>query len=364
MIPFEIERLRVLMEPRPDDPLEREGVLNPAAARGRDGELYLFPRVVAENNVSRIGVARVKFDDQGEPVGAERLGYALEPAADYEFDPTTGRGGCEDARVTFLDALDHYVMTYTALTVRGPRIAIARSNDLLSWERIGLAKFHPSKGMDFDEVDDKDASIFPTLVRDPEGHLSVTMLHRPLFRGTRPEEMAHSSAPEDMHQDLQTIWTSYWRFHEDTRKPSSKQFVALRRLAMPEAPWERLKIGGGAPPIECRHGWLFLYHGVSEGKGSTPEHPKFCYSAGVMILDRDHPHRILYRSPEPVLVPTTPEEMVGTVDGVVFPTGVDRRDDIGQPDRYDVYYGMADSRVGVGKLIVPEALPHQKRRRD
>lgn len=357
MVPFEIERLGVLMEPRADDPLEREGVLNPAAARGRDGELYLFPRVVAEHNVSRIGIARVRFDDRGEPVGAERLGYALEPKADYERDPLSGRGGCEDARVSFVDALGHYVMTYTALTARGPRIALARSQDLLSWERIGLARFHPYKGMDFDEVDDKDASVFPTLVHDPEGTPSVAMLHRPLFHGTRPEEMAHSSAPEDTHKDLQTIWTSYWHFEEARRKPSGKQFVALRRLAMPEAPWERLKIGAGAPPVECRHGWLLLYHGVHEREGSTPEHPRLCYSAGVMVLDRDHPHRIRYRSPEPVLVPTTPQELVGTVDGVVFPTGIDRRTDIGQPDRYDVYYGMADDRVGVGKLIVPEVLP-------
>jgi hypothetical protein len=32
----------------------------------------------------------------------------------------------------------------------------------------------------------------------------------------------------------------------------------------------------------------------------------------------------------------------GTVDNVVFPTGVDRRDDLGAPDRFDIYYGMAD----------------------
>ena len=30
------------------------------------------------------------------------------------------------------------------------------------------------------------------------------------------------------------------------------------------APWEKLKIGGGTPPILTRHGWLILYHGVSE----------------------------------------------------------------------------------------------------
>ena len=42
---------------------------------------------------------------------------------------------------------------------------------------------------------------------------------------------------------------------------------------------------------------------------------------------------------------------------VVFPTGIDRRDDIGQPDRFDIYYGMADSRIGVARIDVPEQLP-------
>jgi mannose-6-phosphate isomerase class I len=36
------------------------------------------------------------------------------------------------------------------------------------------------------------------------------------------------------------------------------------RLATPVSPWERLKIGGGTPPILTRHGWLILYHGVSK----------------------------------------------------------------------------------------------------
>jgi beta-1,2-mannobiose phosphorylase / 1,2-beta-oligomannan phosphorylase len=44
MTGFELQRLAMLMEPQPGDPHEAEGVLNPAAARGPDGKLYLFPR--------------------------------------------------------------------------------------------------------------------------------------------------------------------------------------------------------------------------------------------------------------------------------------------------------------------------------
>ena len=45
-----LRRLGMVVEPAPGDPMEVEGVLNPAAARGPDGELYLFPRLVARNN--------------------------------------------------------------------------------------------------------------------------------------------------------------------------------------------------------------------------------------------------------------------------------------------------------------------------
>jgi predicted GH43/DUF377 family glycosyl hydrolase len=76
-----------------------------------------------------------------------------------------------------------------------------------------------------------------------------------------------------------------------------------------------------------------------------------------MVLSAQHPQVIHYRSSEPVLTPTLPQERDGTVANVVFPTGIDRRDDLGTPDRFDVYYGMADNRIGVARLILPEHLP-------
>ena len=95
MAGFLLQRLGLVMEPEPGNPLEAEGVLNPAAARGPDGQLYLFPRLVAQGNYSRIGIARVRFNEAGDPVGVERLGIALEPEADYERR-SDGGGGCED----------------------------------------------------------------------------------------------------------------------------------------------------------------------------------------------------------------------------------------------------------------------------
>ena len=84
---------------------------------------------------------------------------------------------------------------------------------------------------------------------------------------------------------------------------------------------------------------------------------QLCYSAGVMVLSKEHPQIIRYRTAEPVLTPSLPQERAGTVANVVFPTGIDRRDDLGKPERFDVYYGMADQRIGVARLDLPEVLP-------
>ena len=86
---FKLKRIGMIMEPRAGDPNEVEGVLNPAAVRGKDGQLYLFPRLVSRGNYSRIGIARVLFDAAGDPKGVERLGMALEPEADYELSGRT-----------------------------------------------------------------------------------------------------------------------------------------------------------------------------------------------------------------------------------------------------------------------------------
>jgi len=357
MSDFQLKRLGLIMEPEPGNLHEVEGTLNPAATRGPDGQLYLFPRLVAKGNYSRIGIARVKFNAAGDPCGVERLGIALEPEADYELLPGGG-GGCEDPRVTFVEPLKHYVMTYTALTPHGPRIALAMSEDLFHWQRIGLAKFEPYHGIDFVQVDNKDASIFPVAIPNHAGKLQLALLHRPLFTGTRPEEIICQG--DDRLVDLyhESIWISYCPMPPDNLEPHQPGlFNSHQRLACPVSPWEMLKIGGGTPPLLTRHGWLIVYHGVSKAAAPDALGRELCYSAGVMVLSEEHPHLIRYRSSEPVLTPSSPDELRGTISNVVFPTGIDRRDDLGMPDRFDVYYGMADSRIGVARLDLPASLP-------
>src|ERR1039457_4088476 len=208
MSEFKLRRLGMLMEPEPGNPQEVEGVLNPAAVRGPDGELYLFPRLVAKGNYSRIGIARVLFNEAGDPAGVERVGIALEPETDYERR-RDGSGGCEDPRVTYVEPLHRYIMSYTAFSSEGPRIAFAESEDLFHWNRLGLATYAHWRGFELGHVDDKDASLFPVAIPNSSGKLELGMLHRPLFPGTRPEETACHATSRKVDLDRESIWISY-----------------------------------------------------------------------------------------------------------------------------------------------------------
>jgi beta-1,2-mannobiose phosphorylase / 1,2-beta-oligomannan phosphorylase len=341
-----LRRLGVVMEPEPGNPQEIEGVLNPGAVRGPDGHLYLFPRLVARGNYSRIGIARVTFDQAGDPSGVERLGIALEPEAEYE------------PRVTFVEPLQRYLMTYTALSSAGPRIAVAISEDVVHWERLGLATFAAYRGIDFAQVDNKDASLFPVAIPNHAGKPQLGLLHRPLFPGTRPEETARQDGARAVDLPRESIWISYCPLPSSGRiPPHLGLFNSHHRLAAPVATWEQLKIGGGAPPILTRHGWLIVYHGVEQLAEPDVDGRHLRYSAGVMVLSKEHPRDIRYRSPHPVLSPELPQDHRGPRADIVFPTGIDRRDDLGAPDRFDVYYGMDDNGIGVARLDMPAVLP-------
>jgi hypothetical protein len=210
----------------------------------------------------------VKFNEAGDPAGVERLGIALEPETDYERRPD-GSGGCEDPRVTYVEPLQRYIMSYTAFSPQGPRIALALSKDLFHWTRLGLATYAHWHGIDLSNVDDKDASLFPVAIPNSSGHNELGMLHRPLFPGTRPEEIAIQHASREMDLDHESIWISYCPPALKSSEPEHLgRFTSHHRLATPVSPWERLKIGAGTPPILTRHGWLIvcasgpLAHGV------------------------------------------------------------------------------------------------------
>ncbi|HEY9713928.1 MAG TPA: hypothetical protein V6C72_10685, partial [Chroococcales cyanobacterium] len=169
-----VKRLGVVIEPNGDQ-LEADGMLNPASAFDREGNLILYPRVVAPGNQSRVGLIKVSEDKHGN-AHPERLGYALVPEADYERNGACGQG-CEDPRVTFVPDLDVYLMAYTAYGTQGPRPAIAFSRDAYNWDRLGLIEFPQELQL---SPDDKDVAFFPAPVLSPNGVLSIAFYHRPM----------------------------------------------------------------------------------------------------------------------------------------------------------------------------------------
>jgi predicted GH43/DUF377 family glycosyl hydrolase len=352
--PFKVQRLGVVMRPDPAREDECEGVLNPGAARGPDGELYLFPRIVGKNNFSRVGIARVIFEGD-IPVGVERLGYALEPEEPYELRPEEGRGGCEDPRVTFVEPIGLYVMAYVAWGPKGPRIALAISEDCLKWERLGLVDFQPDVearyNVIFNDYHNKDAAFVPDAVQLHDGTLVLGMFHRPFYES--------ASAPRGISDPLPSIWASGCELEWAKRDIRNLRVMKKHALVIdPVSQWEELRIGGGTPPVRTRLGYVMVYHGVSGEIAKTrDEKNRVYYVAGVLTLRRENDHLMQYRSTTPLLIPETEEETGGTVDNVVFPTGIDDRGN----GVLDIYYGMADKYIGAARMWLPESLPEQPR---
>lgn len=319
-------RQGVVLEPD-GSAVECGGVLNPAAVRARDGALLLYPRVVAAGNVSRIGIVRVR--ERGEYRLYAREGYALEPEREYELRASIEGYGCEDPRVTFVAALDMFVMAYTAFGPRGPRIAIAISHDGLVWQRLGPVQFHKAGLAD---EDDKDAAFFPEPVLSPSGVPSLAFYHRPMPR-TGAQNIRIAYVP------LRPV------LHDVRRLPDVRE---SRIVLEPGGAWGALKVGAGTPPILTDRGWLSVYHGV-DAIADVRNGARRRYSAGILIHDAERPHLIRYRSPVPVFVPETDAECRGVVNDVVFPTGIDARP-TSPLEEFDVYYGMADERIGLFSL--------------
>jgi len=335
------------MEPSPGDPREAEGVLNPASARRPDGDLYLFPRMVAEGNFSRIGRARVIFDKSGKPSGVERLGVVLEPDEAWEQNPVTA--GVEDPRIVFMPGLEAYVMTYTAYGPLGPRIGLAVSRELVKWERLGPVSFayEPSLKTDLNLYPNKDAMFFPEPVPDPDGRPAYAMLHRPMWNLSPNSSDVGLPLPAGVTDPRQSIWISYVAaglVDQDVR--ALTRLDRHRQVAQPQQPWEATKIGAGTPPIRVPEGWLILHHGVTKGQAPPGGRVPVRYVAGAMVLDPQNVSRVLSRSEQPLLEPETKEERMGTVDSVVFPTAIDARAN----GDAEVFYGMADFRIGAARL--------------
>jgi beta-1,2-mannobiose phosphorylase / 1,2-beta-oligomannan phosphorylase len=333
---------------KPSESLGPLGILNPACARLRDGALQIYPRTIAAGNVSRIGSFSAR-ESGGGKLELEFCGFALEPQAPYELRTEPGGYGCEDPRVTFVAALDRYVMAYVAYGPRGPEVAAAISEDGLAWQRLGLLQFAGSD----EQFADKDAAFFPEPVLSPSGVESLAFYHRPTLQLSIADGRAAIAQilalPPEKREGIAIGYIPLDAVRGDVTALCT--VTETHRLKLPPASWGVIKVGAGAPPVRIDEGWLSIIHGVDE-----LEHPDgtslLRYSAGVIVHDARKLDRILYRSSEPLFVPESGAELHGTVGHVVFPTGIDPRGE----REFDIYYGMADDEIGRGRLTLDASL--------
>ena len=345
----QVTRLGIALESS-GDASEIEGVLNPASARSREGTLLLYPRAVAAGNISRVGL----LEGSGPPDHPvfRRLGFALEPEAPYELRTERGGLGCEDPRVTFVPALDAYVMCYTAYGRAGPRIAIALSEDGYAWTRLGLVTF--ASGLA--NGDDKDAAFFPEPVLSPRGVPSFAMYHRPMLHVSAVDGCAAIPIILDMPaRERECMRIAYIPLEAALEDRANLLEVTESALVLePAHDWGRIKNGGGTPPVRIDEGWLSLFHGVDGQFDNVGKCNGMRYCAGIVVHDLERPHIVRYSSPQPLFVPETVDERRGMINNVVFPTAIDVRPGA-KPREFDIYYGMADSRIGRIALALGES---------
>jgi beta-1,4-mannooligosaccharide/beta-1,4-mannosyl-N-acetylglucosamine phosphorylase len=85
------------------------------------------------------------------------------------------------------------------------------------------------------------------------------------------------------------------------------------------------------------------------------------YQAGVVLLDLHNPARVVCRCRGNILEPREPYELSGQVPNVVFPSGMVAEEFDGEgfalpSSPVKVYYGAADSAVGLAMTTVGEFL--------
>jgi predicted GH43/DUF377 family glycosyl hydrolase len=276
---------------------EARGVLNPGATM-IGGRVFLVYRAVGADGLSRLGAT---WSDDGHTF-LDR-GFLAEASLG---DPD-GRLGIEDPRLVSLDGA--VWLTYTSVSVSPVGVAP------LGWEpapfrlQMRLARVTGSRLEDdrpiLKDVLGKDAVLFPRRI----GNLYHALLRvYPSILLTTSPDLVTWSAP---------------------------------RVLMEPRPgtWEGERIGAGPPPIETPMGWLMLYH-ANEFYHARDN--RRLYRAGLALLDRNEPSRVLYRHPVPVLEPRAPYEVSGPVGNVVFPTGLIEREGM-----LLLYYGAADGVIGL-----------------
>ncbi len=305
---FERYRHNPVLTPVAKHAWEAKAVFNPAAI-DVPGKTIILYRAMSEDDTSVLGYAESK---NGFRINRRFPHPIYVPRAPFEMKNAPGNSGCEDPRLTRFD--DTYYMLYTAVDAANPpRVALSTiSVDDFLAERFEC--FSDPVLISPPMVDDKDACLFPEKIGG-----KYVILHR-------------IQPAIDIN------------FLDDLAFDGTSRFLMHRPFIFPRpGMWDSRKIGINTAPIRTAVGWLILYHGVSEYDGH--------YRVGAILLDREHPERIIGRSRHPLFSPEEDYERVGVVPNVVFPCGASVRG-----NKLITYYGGADRVIGVASISLPKLL--------
>ncbi len=281
-----------------DMPYRANTVFNGTPVR-LNGEYLMVIRVEGQQGYSFFALARSR---DGLHFEVDPTPWVL-PAEDEPWR-VWEENGIEDPRVTTIDGV-HYIM-YTAVGRYGYRIALAKTTDFISFERIGMVS----------GPGNKDGVLFPEKVNG-----LYCRLDRPIGNG------------------VGSIWVSY--------SPDLLQWGDSEVCFAPRARyWDSFRIGASAPPIKTDRGWLEIYHGVK----MTSAGP--IYRIGTAMLDLEDPSQVIGRCLSPLLSPREEYERVGDVGNVVFACGAIVEDD----GEVKVYYGGADTAICVATADLDEII--------
>lgn len=299
---------------------EESDTFNPAAI-AKDGKIVVLYRA-EDNSGQGIGkrTSRIGYAESTDGIVMERR---AEPVLfpDGRLDELENPGGCEDVRIAVTeDGL--YVALYTAWNRKTARLAVATSRDLVNWEKHGAA-FAQAYGGRFKDLFCKSASVI-TAIKD--GRIVIEKISGKYFMYWG-ERAVHAATSDDLIN---------W-------EPVLDENGALKTIASPRAGYfDSVFTECGPPALLTEHGIVLLYNGKN-GANGDPAYPQGAYCAGQLLLDAGDPFKVLDRLDKPFFYPQAPYEKSGQyVQGTVFIEGLAYLD-----DKLYLYYGCADSRVGV-----------------
>jgi beta-1,2-mannosidase len=312
------------------DPMNRKMVdwesndtFNPAATI-KDGKIVVLYR--AEDKAGRaIGkrTSRIGYAESSDGITFKRRKTPVLFPSDDSQKAMEWPGGCEDPRVAVTsDGL--YVIFYTQWNQDKARVGVATSRDLITWEKHGPAFKNAYNGK-FNEIWSKSASILTRLVNDK---LVITKVDGKywLYFGESNVNVATST-------DL-INW-----------KPMVDERENLVNLISPRKGYFDSNLTECGPPaILTDKGIVLLYNGKNDkGADGDPRFTPNSYCAGQVLFDKNNPTKVLARLDVPFFRPMEPFEKSGQyVAGTVFIEGL-----VYFKNKWLLYYGCADSRVGV-----------------